>query len=163
MKSFSGRGSILGVFATLVLGALPASSQDRVAQLSKVDGEVTVKRAGDGHIDAAQQVGPRVRNGSLFPDDVVSTAAGAAATIVFGDGTTIDLKQKTSLSIREVDLSALMAAGQRDKPLGRRIRVLAGDIAANVTKNAQIATEFETPSGVAAVKGTKLTISIAEK
>ena len=146
--------------AALALAA-PAVAQERVAQLSRVSGTVTITRAADGAVTEARQLGPRVQNGSVFPFDVVATAAGASALLLFGDGSEVELKAETSLTVREVDLSALVSAGKRDRPLGRTIRVLAGDVLANVVPNPEIATEFETPSGVAAVKGTELSISVA--
>ena len=72
----------------------------------------------------------------------------------------VKLSANTSLSVREVDFTSLMAKGQADKPIGRVIQVVAGDIWTNVVPNPEVATEFETPSGVAAVKGTTLTISV---
>jgi hypothetical protein len=147
------------IVAVLAL-AVPAAAQERVAQLSEVDGTVTITRAADGAIDEARQVGPRVHNGSVFGGDVVTTGAGATATLVFTDGSEVKLKESSSLSVREVDFSKLMAAGQADKPLGRVIQVTAGDIWTRVVPNPDVATQFETPSGVAAVRGTVLTISV---
>ncbi len=149
---------IAAVFLALL--AVPALGQDRVASLSKVSGSVEITRAKDGAKDEARQVGPRVRGGSVFAGDIVATLAGASATMVFGDGTKVDLSESTSLTVREVDLSAMVIAGQRDKPLGRRIKILAGDVYSEIVENPGVLTEFETPSGVAAVKGTKLSISV---
>ena len=158
------RGSSFGVVAVVVVAvlalALPVAAQERVAQLSEVSGAVTVTRSAGGTVDEARQVGPRVHNGSVFGGDVVSTGPGATATLVFTDGSEVKLKESTSLSVREVDFSKLMAAGQADKPLGRVIQVTAGDIWTRVVPNPDVATQFETPSGVAAVRGTVLTISV---
>ena len=147
-------------FALAIALATVASAQERVAQLSKVSGKVLVTRSADGKPEEATQAGPRVRNGSVSGGDVVSTAPGASATLVFTDGTQVELKEKTALTIQEVDQSALVKSGKTSKPIGRRIRVLAGNIWTNVSPNPQVATEFETPSGVAAVKGTTFTISV---
>ncbi len=150
----------LAIAAVLLLLALPALGQDRVAQLSKVSGPVEITRAADGAKDQARQVGPRVRGGSVYAGDVVATLAGGTATMAFGDGTRVEMAESTSLTVREVDLSAMVIAGQREKPLGRRIKILAGDVYSEIVENPGILTEFETPSGVAAVKGTKLSISV---
>ncbi|MCP3962138.1 MAG: hypothetical protein GY719_30210 [bacterium] len=128
--------------------------------MSKVAGDVEITRAADGAKEQARQVGPRVRGGSVYAGDVVATLGGASATMVFGDGTRVDLSESTSLTVEEVDLSAMVVAGQRDKPLGRRIKILAGDVYSEIVENPGVLTEFETPSGVAAVKGTKLSISV---
>lgn len=158
------RGSGFGVVAVVIVAVLalvlPVAAQERVAQLSEVSGAVTITRSADGTVDEARQVGPRVHNGSVFGGDLVATAPGATATLVFTDGSEVKLKESTSLSVREVDFSKLMAAGQADKPLGRVIQVTAGDIWTRVVPNPEVATQFETPSGVAAVRGTVLTISV---
>ena len=84
-----------------------------------------------------------------------------AVTLVFSDGTRVDLKENTRLTIKQVDLSQLFAEGKSDKPIGRTIKLLAGDIFSEIAKNPEIATEFETPSGVAAVKGTRISLSVS--
>ena len=147
------------VIATLGVTAI-AAAQDRVASLSAVSGEVVITRAEDGSIDMPRQIGPRVRFGSVFAGDVVSTKMGASATMLFGDGTTVELRESTELTVREADFSALMARGDKDKPTGRIVKVLIGEIWSNVVPNPQVATEFETPAGVAAIKGTTLTIGV---
>jgi hypothetical protein len=140
-----------------------ASAQERVAQLSKVSGNVRVVRSTDGTVDEATQAGPRVRGGSVYPGDVVSTGPASLATMLFSDGSQIDLKEKTSLTVREIDLASLIRAGKSDKPVGRKIKILAGNVWTNVVPNPKVATEFETPSGVAAVKGTTFTLSVGEE
>ena len=149
----------LRALAVLLLStAGGAAGEDRVAQLSKVAGNVTIRRAA-GTSDTARQQGPRVMNGSIFAGDEIGTDAGASATMVFTDGSTIDLKEKTRMTVREVDHPAT-AATQQPKRLGRVLKVLAGDVLAHIVPNPEIATEFETPNGVAAVKGTTLEISV---
>ncbi|MND01941.1 hypothetical protein D3C83_211340 [compost metagenome] len=63
------------------------------------------------------------------------------------------------MTVREVDRSAAVSAEQ-PKRFGRVLKVLAGNVLSHVVPNPEIATEFETPSGVAAVKGTTLEISV---
>jgi hypothetical protein len=145
----------------VVLVAMPAAAQERVAQLTKVDGEVNITRAADGTVDTARQVGPRVRNGSVFPGDVVKTESAASATLVFSDGSEIRLVEATALTIQETDVSALVEGSETKQAAGRRIRVLAGKVFADIVPGGTLATEFETPSGVAAVKGTTLSIEVS--
>ena len=153
---------VIVVFGIAIAIALcqPAQAQERVAQLTTVSGSVTVTRAADGAVDTAQQVGPRVRNGSVFPGDVVATEAGASAKLVFSDGTELRLEEGTALTIQPLDVSTLLAQGERQQVVGRRIKVLAGKVFAEVVPGGAVATEFETPSGVAAVKGTTLSIEV---
>jgi hypothetical protein len=149
----------LSVVAVCLLStAAGASGEDRIAQLSKVGGNVTIRRAA-GAIETAKQQGPRVVNGSIFAGDEIGTDSGASATMLFTDGSTVDLKEKTRLTLREVDHSATVSA-QQPKRFGRVLKVLAGDVLTHVVPNPEIATEFETPSGVAAVKGTTFEISV---
>ena len=147
-------------FVALVLIVAPLAAQDRAGQLETLEGSVTIIRAKDGSIDAARKVGTRVRNGSVFPNDIVRTSEESTAKLVFSDGSKVEMAPDTQLTVEEVDRSALLAAGKVDKPVGRMIRVLAGDALATVIPNPQIATMFQTPSGVAAVKGTVLRVSV---
>ncbi len=149
------------ILATTALLALPAAAQERVAQLSRVTGEVSITRAEDGRVDEALQVGPRVRGGSVYAADVVATAAGASATMVFSDGSRIELAENTRLTVKGVDLSKLVTGDTNDRPIGRRIKLLVGSIYSEIAENPQIATEFETPSGVVAVKGTRIRLSVS--
>ncbi len=149
------------MLAVLALLALPAAAQERVAQLSQVTGEVSITRAEDGRVDQALQVGPRVRGGSVYADDVVATGAGASATMVFSDGSRIELSESTRLTVRGIDLSKLVGGSRADRPIGRRIKLLVGAIYTEIVENPQIATEFETPSGVVAVKGTRIRLSVS--
>ena len=63
----------------------------------------------------------------------------------------------TSLAIREG--TEVTAQGQQ-ATAGRTIKVLAGKVAAEIIPGGSIATQFETPTGVAAVKGTVLVIEV---
>jgi hypothetical protein len=160
MKSWNLKTAAI-VIAILVLAGAGVMAQERAAQLTKVDGAVTITRVADGSVDEAKQVGPRVRNGSVFAGDVVKTAGGATATLVFSDGSELKLEEGTGLTIAEVDLSTIAAEDAEGKTTGRRIKVLAGKVWADVVPGSAILTEFETPSGVAAVKGTSLSIEVA--
>ena len=153
--------TLVAVIAVLAL-AFPVTAQERVAQLSEASGAVTIERATGGTVDQARQQGPRVRNGSVYSGDVVTTGEDGTTTMVFTDGSEIKLKPGTSLKVRQVDFSKLMAEGHVEKPTGRVIQVMAGSVWMHIVPNPQLATEFETPSGVAAVKGTTLTISVEE-
>ncbi|MCP3962140.1 MAG: FecR domain-containing protein [bacterium] len=146
---------------SLVALAMPAVAQERVAQLTRVDGDVRVIRP-NGETLEARQVGPRVRNGSLFGGDAVRTGAEAAATLIFSDGSQLKLRAETDREMREIDLSLLVDSGRHERPLGRRIKVLAGEVWSQTVASNEVLTEFETPSGVAAVKGTILDVRVGE-
>ncbi len=152
---------VIAIAVALAVTA-PVVAQERVGQLSEASGKVTIEREADGSLDEARQQGPRVRNGSVFGGDIVATADDGAATLVFTDGSEIKLKPSTKLSVREIDFAELMAKGHVAKPTGRVIQIIAGDVWMHIVPNPELATEFETPSGVAAVKGTTLSISVEE-
>ena len=157
----SRRKSFWWTGALIVFLALPAAAQDRVAQLSKVTGEVSVTRAADGSVEAARQVGPRVRGGSIFPGDEIAAGAEANATLVYTDGSRFNLAAESRVVVeKDVDLSAEFAAGKAETPIGRRIKLLAGEIYSEIAPNPQVVTKIETPSGVAAVRGTKFRVSV---
>ncbi|MCP4250033.1 MAG: FecR domain-containing protein [bacterium] len=160
MKTQEHRRFWLTAAVIAVLIVLPAAGEERVGQLSKVAGGVEITRAEDGRVDQARQVGPRVRGGSVFGGDVIATGAGASATLVFGDGTYVDLDENTRLTVKEVDLSQLFAQGKSDKPIGRTIKLLAGDIFSEIVEKPQIATGYGAPSGVAAVQGSRSSVSV---
>ena len=141
----------------LVLIAGVAFAEDRVGQLSKFSGNVTIQRT-NGTTESAKQQGPRVVNGSVSAGDEVATGPSSAATLLFTDGTTIDLKENTRLTVREAEGTA--EAKKQNKKLGRVLKVFAGDILAHVVPNPEVATEFQTPTGVAAVKGTEFELSV---
>jgi hypothetical protein len=159
MKTSAFTSTILLGTALLLLNST-AHAQNRVAQLTSVSGTVKIERADSDKVDIARQLGPRVRNGSVFANDIVSTGASANAKIVFSDGSEVRLVENTSLSIRESEVP--VASSGRKKAIGRTIKVMAGKVMADVIPGGTIVTRFETPSGVAAVKGTSLTIDVGE-
>jgi hypothetical protein len=159
MKITALTSTILLGTALLLLNS-PAHAQSRVAQLTTVSGKVEIQRADSNKIDVARQLGPRVRNGSVFANDIVSTGPDANAKIVFSDGSEVKLVENTSLSIRESKVPDAGPAGKQ--AVGRTIKVMAGKVLADVIPGGTIITRFETPSGVAAVKGTSLTIEVGE-
>ncbi len=150
-------GIVTGCGIALTTFAGSAFAQERVGQITAASGPVTVTRAADGSVDEATQMGPRVRNGSVFALDVVATGAGAGATLVFADGSSVKLVASTSLAVRAS--STITPAGQKTTT-GRAIKILAGKVFAEINPEGGVTTEFETPTGVAAVKGTVLEIEV---
>lgn len=148
------------LIAGLLLLAVSASARERVAQLSKVDGKVQVTRSETQKVDDVVLMGTRVRGGSLYTGDQITTGPEATATVVFSDGTIVDLEADTVVAVLQTDESKLMAAGKVDKPIGRTIQLVAGEIFSDIAHNEMVSTRFATPSGVAAVKGTRIRLSV---
>lgn len=153
-------GFLLASLFLLTCFAGAAWSAERVAQLAKVTGDVSIQRAVGGMVEKASMAGSRVKNSSIYGGDVVTTSAASSAKVAFPDGTTVDLKEGTSLTIQEVDYSKVATAVKRDKPIGRTVRLITGSIWTKLNPNPKIATSFETPSGVAAVKGTEFGLTV---
>ncbi len=146
-------GLVLGVALALAATAAPCAEGQTsrkggaVAELTSVQGEVTVIDA-TGHEAEARQVGGRVRRGSLGRGDTVRTGAGSGAVLAFDDGSELKLGSATELTVRLVDLTDLVAAGQGGKPLARRLVLAGGEIEGLVKANPEVSTELKGAGGV---------------
>jgi len=123
---------LCGVFSLAV--ALDAAP--RVASVSTFTGKVMVKRAETGKIELIEQ-----RRTPLFQGDELRTAEDAKATILFEDGSRVDLDSKAGIKLN--------VAGRQ-----REIDVTEGALKSDIKKLPGMKTSFRTPAGVAAVKGT---------
>jgi len=120
----------LCLFTTAVF-AMPG----RVASISKYQGKVGLR-----HDDGRKELVRRTRT-PLFQSDTIFTAHESTASILYADGTRLDLSSKSKVKI-EFD-------GRQ-----RQIALQQGSIKSDVKKIPGQRTTFNTPAGVAAVKGT---------
>ena len=112
-----------------------------IAVVLKSAGAVQVTRTQKGAAENAPR-GTRLNSGN-----VVRTGAGAAAALIFTD-------DKSILKVREN--SRVNIAGQReDNSIVKTIKLEVGALWAKVTRS-ETPFKIETPSGVAAVKGTQV-------
>jgi hypothetical protein len=121
---------LLCLFTTAIF-AVPS----RVVSISKYHGKVGLK-----HRDGTKELVKRKRT-PLFHGDTVYTAQKSKASILYTDGTRVDLASQSRVKI-EVNGHT------------REIALLQGSIKSDVKKYPGQKTTFHTPAGVAAVKGT---------
>lgn len=133
-----------------------AAEQNKIADIKSFTGGVSVAGV-DGQSRQPAKVGRRFRNTSLFDEDRVETQPGAECEVLFPDDSTVTLKENSQIQILQKQLPSANPDG---KTIGRRIRLLVGEMVTDVVPNKNIQTDFETPSGTAAVRGTAGTISV---
>lgn len=125
-----------------------ADEESDIALILKVKGEIKINRAADGKwIEGVK--GMRLNSG-----DVIKTGNDAFAAVIFTD-------DKTLVKIREN--STLAIQGKREKSsIIKRLKFAFGKIWVSVQRQ-KSRFYLETPSGVAAVKGTKFYCLVDEQ
>ncbi|KHE92683.1 MAG: FecR family protein [Candidatus Scalindua rubra] len=141
------------------------SLEERLAVVSTFNGEVKVQH--DGVWNTVVKVGNRIRNSSIYNGDTLLTMPGSDADLVFNDNTHLKVEEDTTLEISTRQITEQDRAkegfvrnvsGTRQKVV-RNINVKVGKLWANITPSKSILTEFESPTGVASVRGTTLTFA----
>lgn len=148
LKSVPGWGKTALIFAIVVIVALVADGMRRERQefnatLLSYNGAVTVQAGGQGNRQT-----PRAKMG-LADKDVVRTGGNGSATLVFPDGSSIELEPNTEFEVRLLDYAR---GGRRD----RSFMLRAGSAVAKVSHffGAGSQATVCTPTAVAAVRGT---------
>ena len=130
--------------------------------VSTFNGEVKIQH--DGAWETVTKVGNRIRNSSVYNGDTVLTMPGASVDLVFTDNTHLKVEEDTTLtiSIRQITEKERAkegfvrnVSGTRQEVV-RNINVKAGKLWADITPSKSVLTEFESPTGVASVRGTTL-------
>jgi hypothetical protein len=141
------------------------SLEERLAVVSTFNGEVRVQH--DGVWNTVAKVGNRIRNSSIYNGDTLLTMPGSDADLVFNDNTHLKVEEDTTLAIstrqiteqdRAKDGFVRNVSGTRQKVV-RNINVKVGKLWADITPSKSILTEFESPTGIASVRGTTLIFS----
>mgnify|MGYP002634844018 CR=1 FL=1 len=114
---------------------------DRVASISNYSGNVAIKRSTN-----EIQLVTRKRT-PLFNNDIVKTSKTGTCSILFTDGSRIDLNSSTLIKI---------STSSRSK----EIAISEGSLTSDIKKISGSRTTFRTPSGIAAVKGTVVDIEV---
>jgi ferric-dicitrate binding protein FerR (iron transport regulator) len=135
--------TVVVVLLALVADGLRRERGEFNATLATVTGQVTVAKGGEGSGTPAQAAM------ALENKDVVRTGRDSGATLVFPDGSAIQLEESTEFEVRLLDYAR---GGQRD----RSFMVRAGSAVANVSKFFGVGSQATvcTPTAVAAVRGT---------
>ena len=144
--------AILAFFLILIYSPSIAFAQEKIAVISKFNGEVKVVHEGKELI--VEQIGNRIKNSSIYNKDSIITMPGANADIVFLDNSRVEVRENTTLSIITEQLAEKDKIAQKETL--RNVKLKAGNLWASVTPSTSILTEFETPSGVASVRGTEI-------
>jgi tetratricopeptide (TPR) repeat protein len=140
------------VLLLAISGGLPgALGQTRgTVTLISVQGDATVRRSGAGAFVAA------ARKTTVGVGDIVRTGPTGRMTLLFGDGSQVKLNANTVLLIPATGPRGGMTTLRAVPP---RMELSAGEIWARVTKGRRV--NIETPSAVAAVRGTDLNLVVA--
>ena len=151
------RKKLLSIIALtiLVASSLVGCGQDSPSTLTIIsitDGDVFVMKAGtddwiEGEIGMSLEVG-----------DAIKTGDDSGAEITFFDGSTIELKPGTEIEIASLDISTDTGSTTIS------LKQIIGSTVSRVTKLLDPASsyEVETPSGVAAVRGSVMLVSVIE-
>ena len=140
-------------------------AQERLAVVSKYEGDVKVEH--ESRQKTVKKIGNRIRNSAVYEEDSVMTMHASTADLVFGDNTSLEIDEDTSLTISTKEMSGeekaeggfirQVSGGQGG--IVRNINIQAGKFLANITPSKSVLTEFETPTGVASVRGTMFTLA----
>ncbi len=157
---------ILILLVSLIIFFFPQTlfaQEERVAVVSTFDGEVKIQHGGVWK--TVTRVGNRIKNSAVYNDDTVLTMPGSTAVLIFNDNTRMEVSEDSTLIVSEKQITdkrgqqnfVTPASGTLKKEIVRSIKIKAGGLWAHVTPSKSILTEFETPTGVAAVRGTTVT------
>jgi branched-chain amino acid transport system substrate-binding protein len=153
-KEVEMRRTVFLVIATLlVIGSvLPGCAPSTLTIFSITEGNVSVMKAGTGNWIEAQ-VGM-----SLEAGDRVKTADNSSAKITFFDGSTVELQADTEIEVVSLNISTDTGSTTI------RLKQAIGSIIFRVTKIVDPASryEVETPTGVAAVRGSVMQVYVIE-
>lgn len=142
--------AILAPFLILVFISSIAFAQEKIAVISKFNGEVKVIHEGNELV--VEKIGNRIRNSSVYSDDTILTMPGANADLVFLDNSRLEVKENTTLVISTKQITDV----KTQKKILRNIKIDVGNLWASITPSTSVLTEFETPSGVATIRGIEI-------
>jgi len=139
--------------------------EDRLAVVSKYTGKVNVRH--NLMVKPVTSIGNRIRNSAVYKRDTVITKTTSTANLLFNDNTTVEISEESNISIdtktvtdrNRAERKFTKKASIAQQSIVRNINVKMGKLLANITPSKSVLTEFETPTGVATVRGTELDIS----
>ncbi len=139
--------------------------EDRLAVVSKYTGKVNVRH--NLMVKPVTSIGNRIRNSSVYKRDTVITKPASTASLVFSDNTSLEISEESSISIDTKTVTDRDRAERKftkkaeiaQQDIVRNINVKVGKLLAKITPSKSVLTEFESPTGVATVRGTKLDFS----
>ncbi len=146
-------------------GTVLSQQEERLAVVSEYEGDVRVEH--ESILKTVKKIGNRIRNSAVYEDGSVMTMHASTADLVFNDNTSLQIDENTSLTIGTREVSGeekaeggfIRQVSGKQSEIVRNIYVKAGKFLANITPSKSVLTEFETPTGVAAVRGTMFTLA----
>ncbi len=146
-------------------GAVLSQQEERLAVVSEYEGDVKVEH--ELIKKTVTRIGNRIRNSAVYEEDSVMTMHDSTADLVFNDNTSLEIDEDTSLTISSREMSGeekaeggfIRQVSGKQSGIVRNIHVKAGKFLANITPSKSVLTEFETPTGVASVRGTAFTLA----
>jgi hypothetical protein len=140
---------IISFVIALGLAAAVQAADTPAGVVTSASGKITLYSAAKANKAGALRLGQQ-----LYAGDRVQTGANGRLALVLTDGTQLKVNYNTDITLRDKDTKG------RESARGiASIKVALGDLWAKVTKkNSRL--EFETPSAVAAVKGTTLELNV---
>lgn len=144
----SRRLALAAAFAAsgLLLAAGDARA-DAVGKVTSATGDVMVGKA------------KAAAGGAINGGDEIATAKGAEATLTLKDGSVLKVGGEAKLAISEKP--SAKKADAMGKGTTRTIKIATGNVDADIKPGTDTYTEFDTPSGITAVRGTTLTITVS--
>lgn len=142
-----------------------SSGRERLAVVSEYEGDVKVEH--ESILKTVKKIGNRIRNSAIYEDGSVITMHASTADLVFSDNTSLRIDEDTSLTISTREMSGeeeaeggfIRKISGKHGGVVRNINIKAGKFLANITPSKSVLTEFETPTGVASVRGTMFTLA----
>lgn len=135
------------VLVILIVDGLRREAGELSARVAQLSGSVTLQKAGAGAF------GPMTASSGLANQDVVRTGPDGSATVVFPDGSAVQIEPNTEFEIRLLDFAR---GGVRD----RSFMVRSGRIVTRVSEffGAKSQATVCTPTAVAAARGTGFSV-----
>lgn len=119
---------------------------------------VTVLVAGEVNVVNPEAKSRHLKLGqTVYPGDRIKTGANGRASVVLIDGTQLKLNYNTDIILRDKTVAGLKSA----RGIGS-VKMFLGNLWSKVTKK-DAKFEFETPSAVAAVKGSSGLLDVADQ
>jgi len=164
-KSIINKHCYIAILFLITLLSLPqtvlSQQEERLAVVSEYEGDVKVEH--ESIKKTVKKIGNRIRNSAVYEEDSVMTMHNSTAGLVFNDNTSLEIDEDTSLTVCSRHMSAdecseggfIKQVSGKQSGIVRNINIKAGKFLANITPSKSVLTEFETPNGVASVRGTK--------
>jgi ferric-dicitrate binding protein FerR (iron transport regulator) len=138
----------VATIAAIVFAAVVPDDSADVPIVQRLGGQVVLIAADKAADDQGNEARLVTVGQTLRPGDRLKTRTASSVVLQYGDGTTVELQMDSSLTLPQ----------QNDEP-GRRLRLSAGTLTADVVKQpAGAPMQFLTDTGTATVLGTRLTL-----